>query len=189
MEARRADALVALCSASIAEDADPDRATVVVHAPLEALVSAEGSCEIEGGPAIHAETTRRLLCDARVQVVMEDSGGHVVSMGRTSREPTPSMIRQLRYRDFGCTFPGCGVRRFLRAHHVHWWSRGGATDLDNLILVCAFHHTLVHEHGWGVRRDPDGLLEWFRPGGSRYQSGAAPPVDSGLDSVLAVAGA
>jgi hypothetical protein len=38
-DARRADALVALASSRIAQDQDPDRATVVVHAPLEALVS------------------------------------------------------------------------------------------------------------------------------------------------------
>ena len=36
-QARRADTLVALCSSRIAEDADPDLATVVVHAPLQAL--------------------------------------------------------------------------------------------------------------------------------------------------------
>jgi hypothetical protein len=46
--ARRADALVALCSAAIARDPDPDRATVIVHAPLEALVAGDRSCEVEG---------------------------------------------------------------------------------------------------------------------------------------------
>ena len=33
VEARRADALVAMCSSAIAADHDPDRATVIVHAP------------------------------------------------------------------------------------------------------------------------------------------------------------
>jgi hypothetical protein len=36
-DARRADALVALCSARLGSDPDPDRATVVVHAPLASL--------------------------------------------------------------------------------------------------------------------------------------------------------
>ena len=48
-DARRADALVALCSSRLAADADPDRATVVVHAPLGALVSGGRGCELEGG--------------------------------------------------------------------------------------------------------------------------------------------
>jgi hypothetical protein len=46
-DARRADALVALCSARISTDPDPDRATVVVHAQLDGLISEEGGCEIE----------------------------------------------------------------------------------------------------------------------------------------------
>ena len=40
--ARRADALVALCSARIAADPEPDRATVVVHARLDGLKSDAG---------------------------------------------------------------------------------------------------------------------------------------------------
>ncbi|MGH2579906.1 MAG: DUF222 domain-containing protein [Actinomycetota bacterium] len=55
-DARRADALVALASNCLAGDSDPDRATVVVHAPLEALVSGEAGCELEGGGLIHAES-------------------------------------------------------------------------------------------------------------------------------------
>ena len=38
IDARRADALVALASAQIATDADPDRATVVIHARLDGLL-------------------------------------------------------------------------------------------------------------------------------------------------------
>src|SRR6266542_238969 len=40
--ARRADALVALCSARIGADPDPDRATVIIHARLEGLVEGTG---------------------------------------------------------------------------------------------------------------------------------------------------
>jgi len=66
---------VALASARIATDSDPDRATVVVHASLEALVSDDGGAEIEGGPVIHPQTARRLGCDGRLQVVIEDGSG------------------------------------------------------------------------------------------------------------------
>jgi hypothetical protein len=175
VDARRADALVAVCSARIAEDADPDRATVVVHAQLESLLSDQRGAEIEGGPVIHPETARRLLCDGRMQVVMEDQWGQPVRLGRMTREPSPWMLRQLKYRDQECRFPGCGARRFTQAHHIVWWERGGRTDLDNLVLVCSFHHRLVHEHGWGVRRDHDGTVVWFRPDGTRYRAGPSPP--------------
>jgi hypothetical protein len=152
VDARRADALVALCSARIAEDADPDRATVVIHARLDGLLDGSGGCEIEGGPVIHPETAKRLLCNGRVQTVIEDAAGQPVRLGRLSREPSAWMMRQLRYRDVECSFPGCAARRFTQAHHIVWWEHGGSTDLDNLLLLCTFHHKLVHELGWAVRR-------------------------------------
>jgi len=91
-----------------------------------------------------------------------------VRLGRLSREPTPAMMRQLRYRDVECRFPGCGARRFTQAHHIVWWKEGGTTDLDNLVLVCFFHHKLVHELGWSLHRQGDGAVEWRTPDGRSY---------------------
>src|SRR5204862_7986770 len=119
------DALVALCSTRIGQDSDPDRTSVIVHATIDQVSSADGSCENEGGGIIHAETARRLACQARVQEVIEDRGGNPVGVGRMSREQQGWMVRQLRYRDRECTFPGCGSRRFAQAHHIVWWRRGG----------------------------------------------------------------
>lgn len=173
--ARRADALVALCSESRGAQGDTDRATVVVHASLEALADGSGGCEIEGGPVIPAASAKRLLCDGRMQIVVEDETGQPIRLGRTTREPSAWMLRQLRYRDHECRFPGCGNRRFTQAHHIVWWRHGGRTDLDNLVLVCFFHHRLVHEYGWTIRRDPDGSIRWSHPDGTRYRAGPGPP--------------
>jgi Domain of unknown function (DUF222)/HNH endonuclease len=172
--ARRADALVALCSARIATDPEPDRATVVVHARLDGLRQDTGGCEIEGGPVIHPQSVRRLLCNARVQTVVEDRHGNVLGIGRLSRQSPAWMVRQVRHRDRECRFPGCGARRFTEAHHIRWWRHGGRTDLDNLALICSFHHRLVHEHGWSVKREATGDLLWRRPDGTRYESGPSP---------------
>lgn len=189
---RRADALVALCQAQIAVDPDPDRATVVVHATLEGLVGASSGGHTEGGAVIHPETVRRLLCNARVQAVIEDGKGDVIGLGRLAREPSAWMVRQLRWRDRECRFPGCGARAFTEAHHVQWWGRGGRTDLDNLALICSFHHRLVHEHGWLLSREPDGEVSWFRPGGARYLAGPSPgqptdEIDRELEQLMLVA--
>ena len=66
----------------------------------------------------------------------------------------------------------------MQAHHIRWWERGGRTDLNNLVLLCFFHHRLVHEHGWSLTREADGAVEWFHPDGTRYRAGPAPPSET-----------
>lgn len=180
-EVRRADALVQLCSGRLATDPDRDRATVVVHVDARTL-SAEGSqleaapnAEAEAGYVLAPATAQRLLCDARVQVSLDDAAGVPLTLGRAARTPSAAMVRALRRRDRTCRFPGCDRRRYTDAHHVVWWSRGGRTDLANLVLLCGFHHRLVHEEAWRVRLLDDARVEWFRPGGQRYRAGPAPP--------------
>ena len=43
------------------------------------------------------------------------------------------------------------------------WAHGGATRKDNLVLLCRFHHRLVHEDGFTVHRARDGTFEFRRP--------------------------
>jgi hypothetical protein len=62
-------------------------------------------------------------------------------------------------------FPGCGRIRWLKAHHIVHWTRGGRTDLDNLVLVCHAHHRLVHEGGWSIRGAPGRELRFLDPRG------------------------
>jgi Domain of unknown function (DUF222)/HNH endonuclease len=180
-EVRRADALVQLCSGRLAADPDRERATVVAHVDARTL-SADGSqleavpnAEVETGHVLAPATAQRLLCDARVQVSLDDAAGVPLTLGRATRTPSAAMVRALRRRDRTCRFPGCGRRRYTDAHHVIWWSRGGRTDLANLVLLCGFHHRLVHEGGWRLRLLGGAEVEWFLPGGQRYRAGPAPP--------------
>jgi hypothetical protein len=177
-EVRWADALVAICSGTIAADPDADRATVVLHAPIGSLgedpeESPSGSGP--GGAVVPAATVQRLVCSGRVTVAVEDPSGDAVALGRASRTPTPSQVRLVRHRDRGCVFPGCGTNRYTQVHHVTWWRHGGKTDVDNLALVCSMHHRLVHEHGWHMKRSAAGVVRWFTPDGVRYRAGPGPP--------------
>ena len=174
--ARRADALEALCAVQIASDPDPDRATVVVHTRADGWRDGIGGAELERGIQLHPQVAQRLMCSSRIQIVAEDGAGDAVGFGRLRREPSAAMVRHVRYRDRECTFPGCGTRAFTEAHHVVWWSEGGRTDLDNLVLICSFHHRLVHELGWRLTRR-GGEVRWFRPDGTRYRAGPAPGPD------------
>jgi hypothetical protein len=43
------------------------------------------------------------------------------------------------------------------------WIRGGATNQDNLLLLCSRHHVQVHEGRRQLLVDPDGHVEVVRP--------------------------
>ena len=79
----------------------------------------------------------------------EGPDGSILDVGRKTRTIPPALRRALESRDRGCRFPGCGLR-FTDAHHVRHWADGGETKLDNLVLLCRFHHRLVHEEGYTV---------------------------------------
>jgi hypothetical protein len=164
-----ADALVlmsqTLLATGPAERTGGDSYAVVVHVDAATLAGdAEGGCGLEHGPPLRPETARRLACDASVVRILERDG-RPLSVGRRTRSVPPALRRALRSRDATCRFPGCGQGRFLHAHHVDHWARGGPTDLANLIHLCAFHHRLVHEGGYTIDRDSRGGVRFSRPDG------------------------
>jgi len=172
--ARRADALVAICSAKLGADPDPERATVVIHARAGRKAGVVTAAEIEGGGIAQPSVLERLLCAARIEMVHEDAAGKVIGVGRITRVPPAWLLRQIRFRDKGCRFPGCGTRGFTQAHHIVFWRDGGGTDLGNLALLCSWHHKLVHEYGWWIKGDAESELRWYRPDGRRYRAGPVP---------------
>ena len=168
-EVHLADALVEIAGGSLAADPDPDRANVAVHIDLELLTQAQGLAEIEGGPTLTSETTRRLCCDSRLQTVLDGPDGLPVGIGRTTRTIPPWLNRHIRHRDRTCRFPGCERTRRVHAHHLIHWADGGPTDLDNLALLCPHHHRLVHKNGWRIKGTPNGDLLFIKPDGRPSQ--------------------
>jgi 5-methylcytosine-specific restriction enzyme A len=45
-----------------------------------------------------------------------------------------------------CLWDPCGQygRPLCQGHHIHWLSRGGEDNLQNMILVCPNHHAAIH---------------------------------------------
>ena len=71
--------------------------------------------------------------------------------------------RALTARDHGCAFPGCGKpAAWTEGHHIWHWTDGGPTDMNNLVLLCGFHHRLIHHSGWEVFIGTD-QHPWFVP--------------------------
>lgn len=136
---------------------------------------AEQAGLLPDGTEIGAGDLRRLCCDAEILPVVLGSGSEVVDLGRTVRLVTPELRSALVARDGGCSFPGCGVpEERCEAHHlVPWWA-GGATNLDNLVLLCPHHHALVEPSRffpgrgdppdrWQIRLAADGIPEVVPP--------------------------
>lgn len=105
---------------------------------------APGRSHLDNGPALTLAVVERLACDGAVRLTTHGSDGRTLDVGRR-RRPRRTQIQALVRRDGGCAAPGCGRLRFLHAHHVVFWARGGDTTMDNLIMLCGEHHRLVHD--------------------------------------------
>ena len=184
-ESRCADALAELASTSLGAEADADTASIVIHSEPSVLGGAEGWAELEGGPPIAAATARRLACDSRWQLVAEMSTGQALGLGRRTRQVPRWLSRQLRRRDGGCRFPGCHRTRWLHAHHLRHWAQGGPTDPDNLVMLCGYHHRLLHEGGWHVEGHPDDSLSFVHPLGKALSTRPPPLRPEVRERVLA----
>ncbi|MEE8375728.1 MAG: DUF222 domain-containing protein, partial [Acidimicrobiia bacterium] len=160
---RMADGLVEVC-ATTGDETTTSPPQIVVHADLDALTATDsGVTELGSGVLIPNETARRLACDCVVETVITD-GSVVIGVGRNSRTVPGWLRRLVHHRDGGtCVFHGCGNKGWLQVHHIVHWSKGGATDLDNLILLCGFHHRFVHEEGWFITTSPNGAFQFRKP--------------------------
>ena len=115
--------------------------TVVVHVDVDKQVGA-----LHLGPLLTDAERQYLSCDATCEVWFERAG-RPIGAGRATRTVNRRLRRALEHRDRCCVVPGCGATRGLHAHHLRHWENGGLTELDNLVLVCPYHHRLHHAGG------------------------------------------
>src|SRR5260370_13265820 len=89
------------------------------------------------------------------RVLLADS--MVRDVGRATRVTSAPRRRALRVRDKGCRFPGCDRPvNWTSSHHIVFWGRGGRNHIGNEVLLCHYHHRLVHEGGWpGLKAGPE----------------------------------
>ena len=112
--------------------------TVVVHVDVKDRVA-----HLHLGPLLSDADRRYLTCDATCEVWFERAG-QPIGAGRGTRVISRRLRRALEHRHRTCAVPGCGATRGLHAHHLVHWEDGGATELDNLVLLCPYHHRLHH---------------------------------------------
>ena len=169
-EQRFGDALVELALHTLDSGVLPDRASQRPHlqvtTSLETLRSLAGSPagEMEFSLPICSKTVQRLACDSTITRVVLGSDSLVIDVGRAKRVVSGSRRRALNTRDGHCQWPECDrPPSWSAAHHVVHWTRGGSTNLDNLILLCHRHHWMAHEGGWQLVRTDEGRLLTIPP--------------------------
>ena len=125
---------------------------------------------IEGQPdPVSPETVARLTCTGTTTRITVSTEGQPLDVGREQRLFTRAIRIGLAVRDGGCTWGnadgtiGCDrPPSWTEAHHVaHWHRDHGPTTIENGILLCRYHHLLLHNHGWEIIRD--GIDYWLIP--------------------------
>ncbi|GGU32556.1 HNH endonuclease [Lentzea flava] len=152
---RQGDALAELIDLTLRADQLPEHGgepvTLTLTMAYEDLAAQAGAATLDSGERIPADQVRQLACSAGIIPIVLGSRSQPLDVGRRSRLFTASIRRALVARDHGCAFPGCSrPPKHCDAHHVHHWADGGDTRIDNGVLLCRHHHTLIHRSGWEV---------------------------------------
>jgi len=124
--------------AEVARRPHGQHTTVIAHLDIKDHVAA-----LHLGPLLSDADRQYLTCDATCEVWFERAG-QPLGAGRTTRTINRRLRRALEHRHPSCAVPGCGATRGLHAHHLVHWEDGGPTELENLVLLCPYHHRLHH---------------------------------------------
>lgn len=154
---RLADALIELG----AQAGGGVRAHLQVTTSLETLLQRAGApaADLEHALPISARAMERLACDCNVTRILLNADSCVIDVGHSRRTISGPTRKALNARDKGCRWPGCDrPATWTSGHHIVFWTRGGPTDLPNLVLLCYRHHWMVHEGAWQLVRAEDGRM-------------------------------
>ena len=181
----RADAIIDIAQTArtgdVDVDRDRDRRAGYLHLTLEADSHKDTEPLVTlNGWALANPVARRWLCDIDGSVLIENKIGIPVAEGSRQRIVPRAMRRKLARRDaHTCRFPHCETTHNLHAHHIQHWVHGGATSLDNLVMLCPYHHRLVHEGGWTITGHPNDQLTFKRPRGDVHTHSPHTTTDPG----------
>jgi hypothetical protein len=117
------------------------RAEIVGHGPVDDAVIGE------------------LIDRADLALLVTDPvTGHPLWYGRSRRLASAAQRQAVQATSTGhCDFPCCTVPLTRsQVDHLHEWSDGGVTDIDNLRPLCRFHNPLKHRRRIQVSIEPDG---------------------------------
>ena len=137
--------------------------TVLVRLDATHLRTGTGLAETDHGELLPVPDLLHLAAEADIIPAVLNHTGGILAYGQHRRVASPQQRRALALRDGGCSFPGCTrPPAWCQAHHIRPWAQDGPTNLDNLCLLCSFHHREFHKRGWQVRIH-HAIPEWIPP--------------------------
>lgn len=105
---------------------------------------------------------RYMSCEAGIIPVVLNSKGEPLDVGRKQRAFPSSIRRGVILRDGGCAYPGCHMPHlYSEVHHIEHWQNGGSTSLENAVMLCRFHHMIIHQTDVLVRLSDDQFPEFL----------------------------
>ena len=163
---RRHDALAQLVDLGLrAEDHAADAgAAAMLHLTMtaEQFENGTGHAVTTFGQRIRVAQAFRLTDQACVGWVVHNSDGGILNYGRSRRLASKAQVEALIARDGGCASPDCLIpAEWCERHHILEWQHGGETNLNNLVLLCAYHHRRLTQHGWTIQIRNG--VPWFIP--------------------------
>ena len=123
--------------------------TVLVTVPAQVLTDRQGTGQIVGvADLVPYSAVEQILCDGAVQPVFLDPGGGVAGLASLQRTFTRVQKLAIIARDgpscHECDIPATGCE----VHHIVPWSQGGKTVVETGVIMCWFHHRMMHTGEW-----------------------------------------
>ena len=143
-----------------------DAATLVVTIDQDKLKHDLGVAGLSTGNAISIAEARRLACQAGMLPMVLDGKSQPLDVGRKKRFHTPAMRKALAVRDRTCRVAGCDMpAAWCEAHHlISWAEANGPTNVDDAVLLCAYHHHRAHDKRYDMTRLSNGDFRFHRRG-------------------------
>ncbi len=111
--------------------------------------------ELSDGSRLPTAVVEELTCNARLTGLVYGRNGDALWRTRSRRTVSETQWQALLANYGGCFH--CGAAPDMcQAHHITAFSRGGATSLDNLIMVCWNCHHRIHHDNWQIHKHEDG---------------------------------
>jgi hypothetical protein len=125
-------------------------ATTIDHRALEGLEPARLEDDTPIPPALLA----RLACESQLARIIFGPESTILDVGREKRLFPAHQARGIIARDRHCQYPGCtALPGQGEIHHSLWWYKhGGQTKAEQGILLCWYHHDVVHAREIAIHR-------------------------------------